>query len=355
MKRLYFLFIAFFLLSSSLSLSAQSLKCEIVEDSVTVISPDSAEIHVILEYDISKDSVETIRVMLGHWWNWEFRYGRGYSRGMDLEKIDTLKYKIPGFSAVSYIYYLDISASIVFDMKDGTKLLSNTDHCLMIKGFNLADEYNIEAYIEEENINQGGIISVVWNHNIPKDSLAYMEISMKNYYDENHPPLYCHYYWPKWDDENHNYGIKNFNSDTLQYRIGSGKDRFITSYLKLVTLSGRELHSKIDSCWVSESVLSLLPVTTKDPIYPSSFELLQNYPNPFNPTTKIMYSLPQAGQVKLTIYNTLGEEVVTVIDSEVEAGTHMVEFDASDFNSGVYFYRINAGDFQATKKMMFIK
>ncbi|KAF0152379.1 MAG: hypothetical protein FD143_1017, partial [Ignavibacteria bacterium] len=88
---------------------------------------------------------------------------------------------------------------------------------------------------------------------------------------------------------------------------------------------------------------------------PVSFELYQNYPNPFNPTTKIKFALPQNGRTKLTIYNTLGESVVELINKELEAGYHEVEWNATSFSSGVYFYEIINNSTKAYKKMILVK
>jgi len=89
--------------------------------------------------------------------------------------------------------------------------------------------------------------------------------------------------------------------------------------------------------------------------FPSTFELLQNYPNPFNPNTTIEYSLPHGGHIALRIYNVLGEAVATLVDGEQTAGTFKATWIASGFASGVYFYRLTAGAFVETRKMLMIK
>ena len=88
---------------------------------------------------------------------------------------------------------------------------------------------------------------------------------------------------------------------------------------------------------------------------PSAYSLSQNYPNPFNPVTKIAFSLPKNGDVKLVVYDILGKEVATLVNDYRTAGTHSVEFNASNLASGVYLYRIEAGDFRDVKKMMLVK
>lgn len=88
---------------------------------------------------------------------------------------------------------------------------------------------------------------------------------------------------------------------------------------------------------------------------PEVYLLSQNYPNPFNPTTTINFSIPVRGRVELNIYNTLGQMVAVLVDEIKEAGTHRISFNASTLPSGVYFYKISAGGFNQTKKLILVK
>ena len=88
---------------------------------------------------------------------------------------------------------------------------------------------------------------------------------------------------------------------------------------------------------------------------PREFMLEQNYPNPFNPRTMIGYALPQAAHVSLRVFDALGKEVATLVDEQKEAGTYRVGFDATSIASGTYFYRIQAGEYTAVKKLMLVK
>jgi hypothetical protein len=88
---------------------------------------------------------------------------------------------------------------------------------------------------------------------------------------------------------------------------------------------------------------------------PSDFTLEQNYPNPFNPSTNIRFSLPEANQVTLKVFDMLGQEVVTLVNEFINAGSYEVTFDASNLPTGIYTYSLTAGDFQSVKKMMLIK
>ena len=85
------------------------------------------------------------------------------------------------------------------------------------------------------------------------------------------------------------------------------------------------------------------------------FSLSQNHPNPFNPSTVINYEIPKASIVRLKVYDVLGREVATLVNEEKPAGRYNVTFDASKYSSGIYFYRITAGDFSQIKKMVLLK
>ena len=88
---------------------------------------------------------------------------------------------------------------------------------------------------------------------------------------------------------------------------------------------------------------------------PSSYSLSQNYPNPFNPKTKIKFDVVRLGDVKIVVYDIVGREVQTLANESLKPGTYEASFDGSSLNSGVYFYRIQAGDFVNVKKMVLIK
>lgn len=137
------------------------------------------------------------------------------------------------------------------------------------------------------------------------------------------------------------------NGTTTQPNSYSFTDRNLAdgkySYrLKQVDLDGTFEYSKT----VAVSIVSNIV---------NQFELSQNYPNPFNPSTTIKFTIPDAGHVKLTVYNLLGQEVSTLVNGFTEAGVHYINFDASNLNSGVFLYKIEANGFIQTRKMTLIK
>ena len=88
---------------------------------------------------------------------------------------------------------------------------------------------------------------------------------------------------------------------------------------------------------------------------PQSFSLEQNFPNPFNPSTKIRFSLPHSANIKLEVFNILGEKISDLIDAEMDAGNHEIEFSANNLASGLYIYRLSTKDFVDVKKMVVAK
>ncbi|MBK8944070.1 MAG: T9SS type A sorting domain-containing protein [Ignavibacteriae bacterium] len=105
---------------------------------------------------------------------------------------------------------------------------------------------------------------------------------------------------------------------------------------------------------------TITSIQKKEIVNPIEFILSQNYPNPFNPTTRINYTIPinvnsEQTKVRLIIYNILGEKVKTLVDNLQSVGSYHIEFHASDFPTGVYFYKLQAGEFTQTKKMLLVK
>jgi len=88
---------------------------------------------------------------------------------------------------------------------------------------------------------------------------------------------------------------------------------------------------------------------------PTEYALMQNYPNPFNPSTTIQYSIPESGNVKVIVYNSLGEEVKVLKNDFEEAGTYRINFNAGELSTGIYYYNITAGNFNSARKMVLLK
>lgn len=143
-------------------------------------------------------------------------------------------------------------------------------------------------------------------------------------------------------------GIR-FENDTYLYKgffIGFGFE-FIPHSSSVLILT-RVLNYTNDTS-------NITSLTTEDIVKPLDYTLSQNYPNPFNPSTKIAFSIPVREKVELKVFNSLGEEVATLINREFDAGRHEIEFNASSLASGIYFYRIKTKSFSDTKKFVLLK
>lgn len=132
-------------------------------------------------------------------------------------------------------------------------------------------------------------------------------------------------------------GLPNTVSISLDYNQATGKLRIGT-------------HGR--GTWEANGVIGIISYNSK---VPASYALSQNYPNPFNPVTNIKYDLLRSGEVRLAVYDMVGREIETIINSRQNAGSYVVQFDASRLTSGVYFYTLRTGDYTATKKMVIVK
>jgi len=139
-------------------------------------------------------------------------------------------------------------------------------------------------------------------------------------------------------------------SDTLSILFAPTEVRSYTAQLLLTN------NSPNSGIAISLTGVGTNPVgVRREDQVPATYYLTQNYPNPFNPSTVIAFGLPRDSYVTLRVYNALGQEIAVLVDGHVPAGTHQVQFDASGLSSGLYFYRVNAGVFGETRRMMLVK
>ena len=136
--------------------------------------------------------------------------------------------------------------------------------------------------------------------------------------------------------------------------IDTGTDFYVFDSDTLVNLDAEQYLGTAPDMGLFEYDGSISSIDI-DNFEPNSFALYNNYPNPFNPTTTINYQLPEKGHVALIIYNLLGEEIVKLVNEHKDAGYHTFQFNANDLSSGMYLYRIQAGEFSDVKKMLLIK
>ena len=156
--------------------------------------------------------------------------------------------------------------------------------------------------------------------------------------------------WVAWQENNNGFVLKPLSEsypvqDFAQVFTSAYQDNSLHPILEITS-------PELPDSTIGTAVTSVMEYNSKGN---SDFQLLQNYPNPFNPSTTVKFYLPKATHVTLSIYNSLGQEVSKLISQDMNAGVYANEWKASGFASGIYYYRIIAGGFSVTKKLILLK
>lgn len=148
---------------------------------------------------------------------------------------------------------------------------------------------------------------------------------------------------------------ENQNWKTVGYVRGSGTTSEPKTYSYVDNISAGKYSYRLKQVDFSGTYSYSNEVSVNSAAEVKTYSLSQNYPNPFNPTTTIQFQMPEAGHVTLKVFNILGSEIKTVMDGNMEAGFHTINFDASNLPSGIYLYQLNANDFTSVKRMLLTK
>jgi hypothetical protein len=158
--------------------------------------------------------------------------------------------------------------------------------------------------------------------------------------------------------------VARFNTQTNTWSsLGTGSSNGVNNYVRALAVVGNEVFvggvfteaGGVSANRVARWNSGTSRVEQLSPTAPKTFLLEQNYPNPFNPSTTIRYQLPVASEVKLEVYDVLGKKIATLVNERQSAGAYQVVWNASGLSSGTYFYRLQAGTFVETKKMIMVK
>jgi Secretion system C-terminal sorting domain len=150
-------------------------------------------------------------------------------------------------------------------------------------------------------------------------------------------------------------GFRTLIGNGNDHAYASGGDAKLFNYYNFTDAAKQVYMNEVARMAKLGKVQEPVSVAEGDNIIPTVYALEQNYPNPFNPTTTIKFALPKNSNVKINIYDILGRVVTRLVDGNFAAGYHKVQFNASNLASGVYFYRIEAGNFVNVKKLMLLK
>ncbi|MCX8011280.1 MAG: T9SS type A sorting domain-containing protein, partial [Ignavibacteria bacterium] len=144
----------------------------------------------------------------------------------------------------------------------------------------------------------------------------------------------------------------NSVSYPVEIKIANSQREFIVEDL----INGKLVSQRLASdkpVVITNSAVNVVKIT---PINQNvNYTLEQNFPNPFNPKTVIKFSIPQKEFVKLKLFNSIGEELMSLVNQELEAGYHQIEFNSTNLPAGIYFYKMSAGKFVQTRKLILLK
>jgi len=233
------------------------------------------------------------------------------------------------FNKTSYLAYPGYGVPIDFDFYNGgislLKTVNNTNHQTS-RNFIVA--YGDNITIDNQELAEGSLVEFYTNNDIKCGEGQYREGLLKF---------------------TSIYGYDEADENTF-HLVGPGET-------VQVHINGERVYP--DLTWEEPGAQVRLSILTTTGL-PASFALAQNYPNPFNPATVISFDLPYRDQVSLTIYNIIGQEVISLIDNDLPAGRHQITWDSRDVSgekvsSGVYLYRLETSDYLATKKMVLMK
>ncbi|MGD8306292.1 MAG: T9SS type A sorting domain-containing protein [Ignavibacteria bacterium] len=150
-----------------------------------------------------------------------------------------------------------------------------------------------------------------------------------------------------------------YNFKISESPFAATSQEFLGDYISIVAYNGKAYPVWTQSDQFGRSIItteideSVLGVQSNNQL--GDFKLHQNFPNPFNPSTIIRYEIPERSMISIKVYDLLGNEIVTLVEEEKQAGVHTVEFDAEDLSGGLYFYQLTAGEFSLTNKMILLK
>ncbi len=289
-------------------------------------------------------------------------------------------------SATGYPHWLDVDALV--------------DYILLNELGKNVDEFRLSFFMYKDRDSKGGrlIMGPLWDNTLAFGNCDYYDASLVEgfqwtYLTENtaflHDDMYQIPFWMKkllndptirgklrqrWNTlrtEGFSLGRITSVIDSLTTLLGESHERnflrwsILGQYVWPNYFVGKTYAEEIDYLknWIDLRLLWLDQAFSTSSVggspgeaeIPERFELAQNFPNPFNPSTTMRYALPRRSHVRLTVFNTMGQQVTELVNGEIEAGNHEITFNAAGLASGVYYYRLQAGPVAETKMLLFLR
>ncbi len=259
--------------------------------------------------------------------------------------------------SVAYCRIFGDTASYSYDRSDATP--SQSDNVRIADGFSIGNRDNGLKHMNFRTIVSSDSLELTFDisrvHTFPGDSLQLRELLHSDL-------LIANYGAGKTYDLDLYLGSPTRSGQFSHPSVrldGNSSHRIVPPWKDLATMPVKILIDNHNSGTFDDSIFVSNQTTGAggllSPEIPCEFRLEQNFPNPFNPSTTIRYGLPNRSHVSLTVFNTLGQQVVQLVNGDKEGGYHEVKFDGSGLSSGVYFYRLRAGDFVETRKLLFVR
>lgn len=338
----------------------QSPEYAILNDSINV----TKELHYDTTGNIYGDSSDIFNSSF----NWSSSNKNDFLKAtlFVFNKIDMMKNKKRGFFNSSYNY--GDSIAVIIDPSNNDNIPPNPnpvkDYAGALIAFSTTEDYNSGNKLFSKRVNKNTTIVPVGK----AENIDSVIITWNDSYDLSYIGILPLYYSGFIDNELNLVSAYNSIAGDMTNNVLSNDNIYAElDNQSIMTLTFKNTTNILPVNWIRDYVIiidgrylnvqengRILGVKQQNNI-PGLFKLYQNYPNPFNPFTKIKYAVPKKVKVLLQIYDILGREVKTLVNEIKEIGYHEVSFNASNFASGVYFYRIEAGDFVESKKMVVLK
>lgn len=246
---------------------------------------------------------------------------------------------------------MTIKDSIIFAGTQGSGIYRSTNNGIHFYQSPLGFNYYISSLVNNESniyagsnvISDGGVFisndnGTTWAHHLQNVHVNALALSSGNIFAA------CSY---------PNNGVYLSTNNGINWIWRS--EGFETTDIFSLLVAGDYIYAGAGNTVWKRLLSELIGIKTINSSIPERYNLYQNYPNPFNPETKIKFQVSENENIKITIFNALGQEVKIILNSRVNPGTYEIDYNADNLNSGVYYYKMQAGDFSQTNKMVLVK